>query len=102
MGQRQLRSAAGGRHSRPRGTDRATQTRYPRIDLILPSDGNDQEFAGIIAGLIDRGLRISQKTVLDRLNLPTASATDATLHPVASHEAAAVHASNPADTANGN
>jgi phage gp29-like protein len=76
------------------------QTRYPRIDLILPSDGDEQEFAAIIAGLIDRGLRISQKTVLDRLNLPTASSADATLHPLGWKEPGTLQVPNPADAAN--
>src|SRR5271154_4384195 len=60
------------------------QTRYPRLNFVLPNDGNDQEFVAIISGLIDRGLRISQQTVLDRLNLPAASPTDPALHPAGS------------------
>jgi phage gp29-like protein len=54
------------------------QRRYPQIDLILPSDQDAQEFVGILSQLIDRGLRVSQKTVLDRLDLP-ATAPDAAL-----------------------
>ena len=59
------------------------QKRYPRIELVVPSDQDDKEFAGIIAELADRGLRIAQKTVLDRLGLPEAGADDAVLAPAA-------------------
>ena len=58
------------------------QRRYPRIELVLPNDQDDQVFAGIIAELADRGLRIGQKTVLDRLGLPEAGADEAVLAPV--------------------
>ena len=53
------------------------QPRYPRLDLILPNDQNDREFADVIAELVDRGLRIGQNTVLDRLGLPTANSKEA-------------------------
>jgi phage gp29-like protein len=55
------------------------QSRYPRLDLLLPNDQDDREFADIIAEMADRGLRISQKTVLDRLGLPAASSDEEVL-----------------------
>jgi phage gp29-like protein len=55
------------------------QSHYPRLDLLLPNDQNDCEFADIIAEMADRGLRISQKTVLDRLGLPAASSDEEVL-----------------------
>jgi phage gp29-like protein len=57
--------------------------RYPRIELLLPNDQDDQAFAGIVAELADRGLRIGQKTVLDRLGLPAAGVDEAVLTPSA-------------------
>jgi phage gp29-like protein len=59
------------------------QRRYPRLGLVLPTDQDDVQFAGVIAELADRGLRIGQKTVLDRLGLPAASADEAVLSPAA-------------------
>jgi phage gp29-like protein len=59
------------------------QRRYPRIELQLPNDQDDQAFAGIVAELVDRGLRIGQKTVLDRLGLPAVAADEAVLTPSA-------------------
>ena len=57
------------------------QRRYPQIELQLPKDQADEEFASIVAELADRGLQIAQKTVLDRLGLPVASAGEAVLEP---------------------
>ena len=58
------------------------QRRYPTIALVLPNDQNDEEFAAILSQLIDRGLRVSQKTVLDRLDLPATAGDEAILHPI--------------------
>jgi len=58
------------------------QSRYPRLDLILANDQDYREFADIIAEMADRGLRISQKTVLDRLGLPAASSDEEVLSPI--------------------
>ena len=54
----------------------------PTVALVLPNDQNDEEFAAILSQLIDRGLRVSQKTVLDRLDLPATAGAEAVLHPV--------------------
>lgn len=58
------------------------QRRYPSVALILPNDQDDEEFAGILSQLIDRGLRVSQQTVLDRLDLPATAVDEAVLHPI--------------------
>ncbi|HUY19285.1 MAG TPA: DUF935 domain-containing protein [Candidatus Binataceae bacterium] len=44
--------------------------RYPQFTLGLPDDSDVKVFADTISELADRGLRISQKTVLDKLGLP--------------------------------
>jgi phage gp29-like protein len=59
------------------------QRRYPCLELLMPTDQGDEQFASIVAELADRGLRIGQKTVLDRLGLPVASADEAVLEPAA-------------------
>ncbi|MGH7907886.1 MAG: DUF935 domain-containing protein [Candidatus Binataceae bacterium] len=46
------------------------QPRYPRFSIGLPEDADAKIFADTIAKLADRGLKISQKTVLDKLGLP--------------------------------
>lgn len=57
--------------------------RYPQLVLGLPDDEDVKEFADIIAELVDRGLSISQKAVLDRLGLLPPDAGDAVLSPAA-------------------
>jgi phage gp29-like protein len=46
------------------------QARYPQFILGLPDDQDVKVFADTISELADRGLRVSQKTVLDKLGLP--------------------------------
>ena len=58
------------------------QTRYPTIELGLPDDSDVKVFAEIVAMLADRGLRVSQKAVLDKLGIAQADAGDAVLTPV--------------------
>ena len=53
------------------------QKRYPRLEWVLPSNQDDQEFAAIVADLADRGVRIAQKAVLERLGLQPAAAGEA-------------------------
>ncbi len=62
------------------------QKRYPRLELVLPSDQNDQQFARIVAELADRGVRIAQKTVLDRLGLPAADANEPIVGPATTRQ----------------
>jgi phage gp29-like protein len=46
------------------------QRHYPKITLGLSTDTDVKMFADIVAELADRGLRIGQRSVLDRLGLP--------------------------------
>jgi len=55
------------------------QAHYPKIELGLPDDGDVKVFAEIVAMLADRGLRIGQKTILDKLGIAEASADEAVL-----------------------
>jgi len=57
------------------------QRRYPNVQLALPSDRDDKAFADMIAELADRGLRVGQRMILDRLGLPEAGAGEAVLTP---------------------
>jgi phage gp29-like protein len=60
------------------------QARYPKLELGMPDDSDVKVFAEIVAMLADRGLRVSQKTILDKLGIAQADATDAVLAPAAS------------------
>jgi phage gp29-like protein len=55
------------------------QSRYPRIELGLPDDSEIKVFAEVVAMLADRGLRVSQKTILDKLGIEEAGAGEAVL-----------------------
>jgi phage gp29-like protein len=55
------------------------QQRYPQLQLALPDDQDAKVFADIVAELADRGLRVSQRAVLDKLGLPEASPDEAVL-----------------------
>jgi phage gp29-like protein len=46
------------------------RARYPKVSLSLPSDTEIKIFADIVAELGDRGLRIGQRAVLERLGIP--------------------------------
>jgi phage gp29-like protein len=48
------------------------QARYPRIELGLPDDSDVKVFAEVVAMLADRGLRVGQKTILDKLGIAAA------------------------------
>jgi phage gp29-like protein len=45
------------------------RARYPKIGLSLPNDTEIKIFADIVAELADRGLRIGQRAVLERLGI---------------------------------
>ncbi len=49
------------------------QARYPKIELGLPDDSDVKVFAEIVSMLADRGLRVGQKTILDKLGIAEAS-----------------------------
>jgi len=55
------------------------QTRYPKIELGLPDDSDVKVFAEIVAMLADRGLRIGQKAILDKLGMAEAGEGEAVL-----------------------
>ncbi|HUN58005.1 MAG TPA: DUF935 domain-containing protein [Candidatus Binataceae bacterium] len=57
------------------------QRRYPRLQLALPDTQDTKLFADMVAELTDRGLRVGQKIVLDRLGLPEAPEGEAVLSP---------------------
>ncbi|MGH7814521.1 MAG: DUF935 domain-containing protein [Candidatus Binataceae bacterium] len=56
---------------------------YPQIQLGLPDDTDMKVFAETIAVLADRGLKVGQQTMLDKLGLPSAAPGEATLSPAA-------------------
>jgi phage gp29-like protein len=60
------------------------QKRYPHVQFAMPDNEDAKTFADIVCELADRGLRIGQDTVLERLGLPNAGEDDATLHPAPS------------------
>jgi phage gp29-like protein len=55
------------------------QVRYPKIELGLPDDADVKVFAEIVAMLADRGLRVGQKTILDKLGIAEAGEGEAVL-----------------------
>ena len=55
------------------------QTRYPKIELGLPDDSDVKVFAEVVAMLADRGLRVSQRTILDKLGIAAAEEGEAVL-----------------------
>lgn len=63
------------------------QARYPKIQLGLPDDSDVKVFAEIVAMLADRGLRVSQKTILDKLGIGEARADEAVLGAVSVRDA---------------
>ncbi len=52
------------------------QRRYPAIELVVQDDSDVKAFAEIVAMLADRGLRVGQKTILDRLGLTEPSPSE--------------------------
>jgi phage gp29-like protein len=57
------------------------QRRYPKLQFALPSDQEAKVFADIVAELADRGVRIGQKAVLDRLGLSAPERDEPVLEP---------------------
>lgn len=62
------------------------QRRYPRLQLALPDDQDAKIFTDIITALADRGLRIGQRAVMDKLGLPAPGNDEALLEPAKSFE----------------
>lgn len=73
--------------------NRGPQKRYPRISIGLPVSIDTKQFADALSVLIDRGLKVEQSVVRDRMGLPDpddkgdflspASATQPALPPAA-------------------
>jgi phage gp29-like protein len=61
--------------------NRGPQKRYPQFELVMPDDQDAKLFADMVAELADRGLRVGQKAVLERLGLPEASPDEPILTP---------------------
>ncbi len=59
------------------------QRRYPAIEFALPPDQDAKSFADTVATLADRGLRVSQAAMLERLGLPPAGPDEPVLIPAA-------------------
>ena len=55
------------------------QKRYPKIEMGLPDDGDVKVFAEVVAMLADRGLRVGQRTILDKLGIAAAEEGEAVL-----------------------
>jgi len=55
------------------------QKQYPRIELGLPDGSDVKVFAEIVSMLADRGLRVGQKTILDKLGIAQAAEGEAVL-----------------------
>ena len=53
--------------------------KYPKVKLALPEQDDMKAFAEIVTMLADRGLRISQKTMLNRLGIAEAGEGEAVL-----------------------
>jgi len=58
------------------------QKQYPRLELGLPDDSDVKVFAEVVAMLADRGLRVGQKQVLDKLGIAQAEQGEAVLRAV--------------------
>ncbi len=59
------------------------QRRYPRVALALSEDTDVKLFADVVAELADRGLRVGQRAVLERLGLNAPAADEPVLAPAA-------------------
>jgi phage gp29-like protein len=62
---------------------------YPHIEFELPDDSDLRAFADIVAMLADRGLRVGQKAVLERLGIPAPEDGEPVLSPAQTGRAAA-------------
>jgi len=63
------------------------QRRYPQVALALGDDTDVKMFADIIAELADRGLRVGQRQVLERLGLTPADVNEPVLEPAGARHA---------------
>jgi phage gp29-like protein len=59
------------------------QARYPRLTFGIAEEEDLKAFADVVAELADRGLRVGQRAVLDRLGLPEPDGDEPLLEPAA-------------------
>ncbi len=60
------------------------QQHYPRYWLGLPDNQDTKVLADVVAEMVDRGLRIGQRTILDKLGLPEPDDDEPVLQPAKS------------------
>jgi phage gp29-like protein len=68
--------------------NRGPQKRYPRISIGLPVSIDSKQFAEALGALIDRGLKVEQSVVRDRMGLPDPDETGDLLRPMGAPDAA--------------
>ncbi|HUY26566.1 MAG TPA: DUF935 domain-containing protein [Candidatus Binataceae bacterium] len=60
------------------------QKKYPQFWLGLPDDQDVKVFVDVVGAMVDRGLKVGQRTVLDKLGLPEPEVGDDLLVPIKS------------------
>ncbi len=60
------------------------QKRYPQFWLGLPDDQDIKIFSDVLATFVDRGLRVGQRTILDKIGLPEPDPDEPLLEPAKS------------------
>ena len=60
------------------------QKRYPQFWLGLPDDQDMKIFSDVVAEFVDRGLRVGQRTIMDKLGLPEPDPDEPLLQPAKS------------------
>lgn len=63
--------------------NKGPQERYPRIVIGLPSNIDMKQYADAVAALVDRGMKVEQSVVRDKLGLPEPEKDAELLGPVA-------------------
>lgn len=69
--------------------NKGPQKRYPRISIGLPVSIDSKQFAEALGALIDRGLKVEQSVVRDRMGLPDPDEAGDLLRPMGAPDAAA-------------
>lgn len=69
--------------------NKGPQKRYPRITIGLPVSIDSKQFAEALGALIDRGLKVEQSVVRDRMGLPDPDEKGDLLRPMGAAGAAA-------------
>lgn len=67
--------------------NRGPQKRYPRISIGLPVSIDSKQFAEALGHLIDRGLKVEQSVVRDRMGLPDPDEKGDLLRPMGAPDA---------------